>query len=300
VTIAETHGKISSTGRNLHNQMEDLLTSDVFSACKYLRPSTLLLPFLSTAISLDGRNLKDILPADANSVKFCFWPMLSNGEPDIAILIEDHKRKLHLVVVEAKYLSGKSSVALDEEELETATAPSDQLAGEYEDLLTLEHQLSFGSKEIASRSLFYVTAHRSIPIDSLNESMREVARFHPDLPAGPIFWTSWFYLIPLLMRAERDESWEKPILSDFQALLMRKGFIQFRGFDFVESIKFNNEKAFYAVFGVRTGGSYDWTVSHLAPITWFGSYHSGGSRSYFESLMKPLRVEPFYLPGERE
>jgi hypothetical protein len=37
MTIAELHGKISSTGRNLHDQMEDLLTSDVFTACKYLR-----------------------------------------------------------------------------------------------------------------------------------------------------------------------------------------------------------------------------------------------------------------------
>ena len=41
MTIAELHGKISRSGENLHDQMEDLLTSDVFSACKYVRPARL-------------------------------------------------------------------------------------------------------------------------------------------------------------------------------------------------------------------------------------------------------------------
>ena len=54
MTIAELHRKISRTGANLHDQMEDLLTSDVFSACKYVRPAMLLLPFLRTAVDLNG------------------------------------------------------------------------------------------------------------------------------------------------------------------------------------------------------------------------------------------------------
>ena len=43
MTIAEIHGKISRVGTNLHEKMEDLLTSDVFTACKYVKPETLLL-----------------------------------------------------------------------------------------------------------------------------------------------------------------------------------------------------------------------------------------------------------------
>ena len=77
MTIAELHGKISSAGENLHNQMEDLLTSDVFGACKYLRPETLLVPFLKTAISLEGETLESHLPDQVVSIEYCFWPMLA-------------------------------------------------------------------------------------------------------------------------------------------------------------------------------------------------------------------------------
>lgn len=54
MTIAEIHGKISHTGSNLSDQMEDLLTSDVFSTRRYVRPETLLLPFLRGARTIDG------------------------------------------------------------------------------------------------------------------------------------------------------------------------------------------------------------------------------------------------------
>ncbi len=144
MTIAGTHGKISSTGRNLHDQMEDLLTSAVFSACKYLRPSTLFLPFIASAESQSGDNPPRILAKSAVQTKYNFWPWLAHGEPDLSVAIRDKSGELHLVMVEPKYFSGKSSAALDEDDVELAMAPSDQLAAEYEDLLTLERQLRLG------------------------------------------------------------------------------------------------------------------------------------------------------------
>ena len=36
MTIAEIHGKISETGTNLSERMEDLLTSDIFGGMRYL------------------------------------------------------------------------------------------------------------------------------------------------------------------------------------------------------------------------------------------------------------------------
>lgn len=297
MTIAELHGKISSSGRNLHDQMEDLLTSDVFSACKYLRPSKLLLPFLSTAISLDHAKAADLLPKEAAQTTFHFWPRLDHGEPDLVIVIKDLEGQTHLAIVEAKYLSGKSSTALEEEELEVAAAPSDQLAAEYEDLLTLENQLPIGVNKIKSRSLIYITAHRSIPVKSIAESMREIERFHPSLPAGPIYWTNWFALVPLLTQPQACEVWETPIMEDLHALMIRKGFVKFDGFGIVEPLKPLEGKAFYAVQSARFGGGYGWEVPKVGPTSWYVSHHGSDLRSYFQGVTKAPIVDSFYKRG---
>lgn len=89
MTIAELHGKISRTGANLHAQMEDLLTSDVFSACKYVQPATLLLPFLRTSVDQDGFSAAEYLSEDIRKVEYRFWPMLERGEPDLLLCLHE-------------------------------------------------------------------------------------------------------------------------------------------------------------------------------------------------------------------
>ena len=123
------------------------------------------------------------------------WHM---GNTNLSVAIRDKSGELHLVMVEPKYFSGKSSAALDEDDVELAMAPSDQLAAEYEDLLTLERQLRLGRIAVKSRTLFYVTAHRSIPVHSFRRIRPPIQRFHPDLPAGPVYWTNWFALLPVI------------------------------------------------------------------------------------------------------
>ena len=172
MTIAEVHGKISSTGRNLHDQMEDLLTSDVFSACKYLRPTTLLVPFLKKARSLNDES--PLVPNQIHCATYHFWPRLARFEPDVLIALERDDR-IWMVLIEAKYLSGKSGGPMDEEELSIASAPSDQLAGEYYDLLTAEDRVGLPPDRIVSRALIYLTAHRSMPTEDLQRSIAEAS-----------------------------------------------------------------------------------------------------------------------------
>ncbi|TET41771.1 MAG: hypothetical protein E3J66_04840, partial [Dehalococcoidia bacterium] len=57
MTLAEIHGKISETGTNLSERMEDLLTSDIFGCMRYLPTQKALIPFLQTACSLHGNIL---------------------------------------------------------------------------------------------------------------------------------------------------------------------------------------------------------------------------------------------------
>lgn len=230
MTIAELHGKISHTGINLHDQLEDLLTSDVFSACKYTRVESLLLPFLRSAKSLQGQSLAQLIPSKVVAVKYRFWPLLRHGEPDLLISLKLESGKYIIVLIEAKYFSFKSGTALEEEQLEIAHAPSDQLAREYLDLLEAHRLFHIRKSDIASRFLIYVTAHRLMPKADLSESIREINHFKPSEKTPAVFWINWFALHPILARTTQLLAWERPILKDLKLLLERKHLVQFQGF----------------------------------------------------------------------
>lgn len=56
MTIAELRGKVTGTGTNLSERMEDLLTSDTFGCMRYLSAEKALIPFLKTACSFHGKS----------------------------------------------------------------------------------------------------------------------------------------------------------------------------------------------------------------------------------------------------
>ena len=65
-----------------------------------------------------------------------------------------------ILLVEAKYFSSKSSIALDEAELEIAETASDQLAKEYLDLLESHMFFNIPKSKVLYYGLIYLTAHR--------------------------------------------------------------------------------------------------------------------------------------------
>ena len=190
MTIAEICGKISRTGQNLSERMEDLLTSDVFSACRYVRPEILLLPFLRQAKRISYESFGRFLEEQVKGAQYVFWPRLRQSEPDVLIAIEFSSGYFFLTLIEAKYLSPKSSSALGEEELEIAETPRDQLAREYLDLLDAHDNFHIPKSKVSGRALVYITAHRSIPKDSLIESRDEIKKFIPGEDNINLFWTS--------------------------------------------------------------------------------------------------------------
>ena len=230
--MAEIHGKISETGTNLSERMEDLLTSDIFGCVRYLPPQNVLLPFLRRAHSFHGNTLTVL--DKIIKVHYSFWPWLKlQGripcEPDVVLGLETEGRQVHLVLVEAKYYSGLSS-----EEDERAE-PNDQLARELDNLGVLScTTLGWGTHlEIASRALLFVTQDMGIPRDLLAKSLAEYARKRNK--DGDIFWASWRFLPSILERNLEKESVpeNRAVMADMLALLLRKGLIMFGG---VESI----------------------------------------------------------------
>jgi len=234
MTIAEIRGKISETGTNLSERMEDLLTSDIFGCLRYLRPDQVLLPFLETASSFRGRPWSS--PGDIVKTHFSFWPWVKlDGctpcEPDVVVGIETKGSCLHLLFVEAKYRSGLSS------EEDEGSAPNDQLARELDNLdritpLALHWPATL---TIVSRTLFFITQDMGKPYTLMGQSLGEYQRKRNK--TDDIYWTSWRFLQPILEIgiAQTDSTENKAVIEDMLNLMLRKGLTVFRGVEPVSS-----------------------------------------------------------------
>lgn len=242
MTMAEIRGKIGRSGSNLNNQMEDLLTSDVFTACRYLRPETLLIPFLNSSKGLEGTSVPTLDVSSVSSIDYHFWPQMRLSEPDLLLDIRLNDGKHVIVLIEAKYMSSKSNRKFDDEEYTLQNASFDQLAREYDDLLRAHEHLSITERSVKDRILLYVTAHRSMPQECLQESIDEI-RSSGRCDDPRIHWTNWFQLLPM-MRTVPTLEWERPILDDLALLLRRKGLSHFHGFT-VEDVDRITEGSLY-------------------------------------------------------
>ena len=233
MTVAEIHGKISETGTNLSERMEDLLTSNVFGSLRYLPAETALLPFLRTARSVRGESLQ--LEAGFVRTHSAFWPWLSSPgrnpcEPDLMLGLETEDRRVHLLLVEAKYHAGLSSEEDERDE------PTNQLAKELDNLSAVSPAVLGWNPElrVASRTLLFVTADMGMPRVDMQRALDEFVRKRKE--QGDIFWTSWRFLSSILENALKTESdpGRVAVLEDMLALLLRKGLTMFRGIKPVE------------------------------------------------------------------
>jgi len=234
MTIAELRGKISESGTNLSERMEDLLTADTFGCMRYVPPEMALLPFLSTAQSFHGSEFT--VPEDIVAVHYSFWPYLRTREvtacePDVMIGIETEGRRIHLLLVESKYYSGLSS------EEDDRPVPNDQLARELDNLDAVSPvQLGWPPHlQVSSRRIVFVTQDMGMPRHLLAQSLSEYRRKRGR--EGDIFWASWRYLPGILERSRQEECQPEQgaVLEDMLKLLLRKGLVMFRGVESVEA-----------------------------------------------------------------
>ena len=137
--------------------MEDILTSNVFGLLKYVPAREGLLKYLALAEEKDGKQPLVYLSSESElaqeSLKYEFWPWWEESnckgcEPDVAISLKIPGEQNLLVLIEAKYLSGKSSEAD-----ETTDKPNDQLATEWDNLYVRAGGLN------NKPALIYLTAH---------------------------------------------------------------------------------------------------------------------------------------------
>lgn len=272
MTIAEIKGKISESGSNLSERMEDLLTSDVFGCLRYLPVEKGLFPFLKTAWSYKGLPLN--IPFSTNKTQYLFWPSLrihgcNPCEPDVLLSIET-KQGIHLIMIEAKYFSGLSS------EEDSCAEPNNQLARELDNLNTISNShLGWSTGlDIISRNLIFITQDMKIPLSLLSQSLAE---YQLKRGEGDIFWTSWRFLPAILDKqiVLEHNIEHKAIMEDILLLLQKKGLTMFCGVDPVVYEFKIRDFDFYHI----TPRKFSWpSLEILKPI----GYTYGSSRDHYQ------------------
>lgn len=177
MTIAEIHGKLSP-----YENMEDLLTSDVFSTFRYLDVNKGLIPFLKKGINFDDQTNPDFL-CNIVEADYVFWPRTTylNREADVLIILTKKDGSTISILIEAKYQSGKSNINRDDESINEENNVLEHLDGDQLGELFKELQqgkIFIGNQTLKdkfirskeNRFLFFVTAHYSSPRKEIDET----------------------------------------------------------------------------------------------------------------------------------
>ena len=192
--------------------MEDILTSNVFGLLRYVQPQQGILQYLGLAEAEDKKKplkyLSSLSEIPQKSIEYQFWPWWEEPncygcEPDVVIKLEIPDKQDLLVLIEAKYLSGKSSEAD-----ESYDAPIDQLAREWDNL-------SVKANKDECPVLIYLTAHYAYPIQDINDAVNEFLNKRPEGTKPVIYWLSWRHLYKVC------ENSHLPVLYDIKLLLDR-------------------------------------------------------------------------------
>ena len=222
------HGKLSCDQEN----MEDILTSNVFGLLRYRVLADTLLRFLKKARRLDGQ----LLFPDGRQImdyRFRFWPKLpatadSYGcEPDVEISLDLDNGLRYLLFVEAKFNSGKSS-SDEPDDPSQQKAPEPPAERPYDQLVTEWRQVVFLAQQTRPQRqpiLIYLTAHMIPPMEDLRESVRSANRTSTRVQRPfECYWLSWRHLRQIV-DAQPD-----PLQRDLLALLDHLDLTFFAGF----------------------------------------------------------------------
>lgn len=226
--IAETHGKISRTGSNLSENMEDKLTGNFFGRLRYLPYSKglrLLLENFKYDNNVDGKGLFREIKEEYIGDSFSFWKYSKIAELDLIIELEEF-----LLGIEVKYNSGLSG--------------NTQLKREFEYL--------FKGDKNNYKNKFLIFISR---VEGLKEALEEVENIrkkHEEYKNIKFAYISWEDIFEIynninlnVLNEEGKEiynSYEKLIIEDIIILLKYKEFERFRDFNLENTINIEKEK----------------------------------------------------------
>jgi hypothetical protein len=260
--LAEIQGKISRTGSNLTERLEDNLTGNVFGALRYI-PFSLGLGQVLEKGTYPKSIGKDIncINSDFWADKIEFWPYDREGEIDAMIEFENM-----IIGIEVKYKSGLSSddevtniEKLDKQKEEEMKHSINQLARE---------SRIVSRKGLHRKKLLLFIADRK----SCKEVYDDICSrdiLEKDVVLGYI---SWQEILNQLKRIQVADPFHQLVIQDIIALLTRKGFEDFTNM-LIESPEPINEHDFFQ-FDINNKVKIDFETN--LPIS-EGLYYEFGS-----------------------
>ena len=222
--------------KNIFNDSEDLLTSDVFTVFRYLPPHIGIIKFIR---SIDDLHEFIPKPEEKSTCEYYFWPLglLLHREPDLLLEIQIGGKIYH-IVVEVKYLSGPSDTEEREEEVggkkfkkgnQMASQYRDLLEGEYEVKQIIDGKLKYSCKKLQSsqkdRFQVYLTANLNQPVYEFKEFYK---RF--DKKKHNLYWTNWYHVYDFFsdLLTEIKGFPQSLVIQDILTLLETKSFSAFK------------------------------------------------------------------------
>jgi len=228
-------GKLRSASSQINEQLEDLLTSEVFSRLRYLDMEKGLLPILNRVQNVYNKQIG--LPNQANFIgpaAYFFWPRLTlkSGnvvEPDLIVELRTESDERFVIAVECKHLSGKSGGAISEnQEIDGyESTPQDQLVKEL--LVVKEHYPK------AKVFLLYLTGHAILPENDIVESVDSIKDFEGMSDTffyDSVYWIGWKEVWNILSEQRTKLSQERLIsiiIEDITKLLEYHGYRYYQG-----------------------------------------------------------------------
>ena len=233
--IAEIKGKISSSGSNLHDRLEDNLTGNVFGSLRYIPFDLAMKQILTNAIYPRdlSAHIQNVQASFWNK-NLEFWPYDEEGELDAIIDFDDI-----LIGIEVKFLSGLSSDdSMDFSEASKETSAEDEKNQS-------QHQLSRESRILSKKGnkkkklLIFIANSSACSYVYGDTIKREL--IERDVELGYITWQSFFYE---LTKLKLDNEFHNLIIEDLIKLLKRKGLDQFKDMNLEEDFIID-DLAFY-------------------------------------------------------
>ncbi|GKW47334.1 hypothetical protein [Planococcus sp. NCCP-2050] len=241
--ISEIKGKISSTGSNLSDRLEDKLTGDFFGALRYLpfeQGLKGILEEVEFTNAVENEEWVQFLNRQSGfDLDYRFWPRHSKGEIDLLLEFEDT-----LVGIEVKYRSGISS----------------EDSGEIVSYDQSLHQLSKYShmmESLANTKRTYLIFLAPFPIQNLvQQGIGIDFNIASSVPMGFINWED-IHTKLVKMESPTLEGTPKYILSDVRELLEVKGLKRFNGFEnLLEEVNIHYSP--YKYEGLKTISKSSW------------------------------------------
>jgi hypothetical protein len=228
-------GKIPSNTEN----SEDLLTSSVFGAIRYLSNFSLIQDIIANSINI--HQIKAGYFEHITHIEYYFWPRLEKSEPDLLVLLKNKRDKYLVFCIEAKYFSGKSSEEdLSVEFEERGNHQRDQLARQIEDIHkdSAFKYLNIKKESVIFSCLIFLTNDNFIPEVSLKKGYQSIDNSIPlDFKIDSIYWLSWKEIYKQINKHVTSSLQDRLIKEDLLEFFRRKNLACFEGFSNLVNVK---------------------------------------------------------------